>query len=298
MAVAFGSIQSAQDSGANITSITVTKPTGLAEGDLMVAVVGGVDGTDDWTLTGWTEVDSTFYVASSRTTSYVLLAKVASSGDAAASNFTFSGSTANAVGAAIMRFTGDEFGGTANILSDRDTSDTFSETSETFTGGVTPTQTNTLLVMGVVTGGDNGDTPAIDDYSVANNDPTWTERLEQDINNNTNTSESVIALATGTYSPASATGDYTLTLSGGAHVNAIGFLLSISESVSSTFNADPLVISSTLPNPTVTGDANVTATPLVITSTLPNATVTGQQNTVWTPEDEPDDAGWTNESLI
>lgn len=84
----------------------------------------------------------------------------------------------------------------------------------------------------------------------------------------------------------------------GSGVTRVAGGIALALQANSTFNADPLIVTATLPNPAYTGDANFTADPLVLTGTLPTATFEGQQNTVWTLEEKPSDATWTNEDLI
>jgi len=84
MAIAFRASAHNDTTG---TSITITKPSGLTVGDLMIAVISSQDETGvSASLAGWTEKydsDSDYH---GQTTLY----KIADSGDVAASNFTFS----------------------------------------------------------------------------------------------------------------------------------------------------------------------------------------------------------------
>jgi len=54
MAVSYESVQTA--TGDNASTLTITKPTGLASGDLMVAMLGKAETEADWTASGWTSL--------------------------------------------------------------------------------------------------------------------------------------------------------------------------------------------------------------------------------------------------
>ena len=294
MAAGFGSVSNASSTGANITSLAVTKPTGLAEGEFMVGVIGGIDGTNDWTLSGWTVIDTRIYISSSRTASYSLVSKLASSGDAAASDFTFGGSTANGVGISLIRITGDNFGSTGSVVFDQDESDAWEETSVAFTGGITPTVTNPLAIMGFVSGGDSGDSPAATAYAVTNNNPTWTERVQRTTSNNADTAESVVGIATSIYASGAATGTYTFTLSGGATVNAIGFLLSVNEIINVT-------VTGTTGTFNLVGNDGVVSTDASVTGTVGTFSLTGNDGAATTPDnlwanESKNSTTWTNET--
>lgn len=89
MSFTFRNAQKATATGA--TSLTITKPTGLTVGDLMVAVIGK---DDDPAITGpgdWTEVRGGTGTITGNDHSWWLGYKVADAGDVAASNFQWTG---------------------------------------------------------------------------------------------------------------------------------------------------------------------------------------------------------------
>lgn len=253
MATAYGSIATAtQNSGTGTPSLTITKPASLAAGDLMIAILGIHGSATHYTASGWTEVLFKSYGTPSA--AVTVLAKVASSGDAAASDFTFSISGVDNIAKIghIVRVTGNSFVGTENIQHDEDGSDF--TTSHVYSGGVTPPLTSSLLIMGVIM----PDLVNFSSYAIANNNPTWTERADSEINS---TQDMTLAVATAPFAVQSATGNYSLTSSGSGDTAA--FLLCVTETTDVT--PAPAVIEGTLNivAPSVAAAANVA--PSVIT---------------------------------
>jgi len=253
MAVAFGSIATATVSETGTAnSLTITKPASLAAGDLMLAIFGYSGNTAEWALTGWTSA-----LATSDTSARVLnvLLKVATSGDASASDFTFtiSGGEPNNVCGAILRITGSAFAGTANVVATD--SDTSGAQNPSYSGGVTPGAANTLLIMGAVAGGSvTGVTTG--SYAVVNDNPTWTERA--DLTETGGASNDILlAIATATFSVGTATGNYSLSFSADPG-DSIGFLLSINETTNVTVSPTVITSSLNVQAPTVSGGATVT----------------------------------------
>lgn len=283
MAVAFAS--ATQNSQGGDSDITVTKPTGLASGDMLVAFcIRDVDGFD--TPSGWTLLGEGGIITS--------FAKVADSGDAAASNFTFSpaGTSGDTSIVMLVRLTGTFTGGVANLVIDAQGTDasTGGENLASFSG-LTPVANNSVLLMaGAI---QEGTDVAFSGYATANNNPSWTEQY--DLSSTDSGINIEFALAYATYASTGATGNFSFTPDTNGTYS--GFLVSISESTNVTVNATPLIATGTIPNASISGDANVTATPLIATGTLPNATIDAQQNTVWTNEDGPPDTTWTFENL-
>ena len=98
---------------ATSSNLTITKPTGVAVGELLVAVLfaanadlGSIAG-DNWAiLAGWTEAQGGFIDAGSRG-AYSIQYKVATSAEVAASNFTFSFSDSETLRGYIVRASGN-----------------------------------------------------------------------------------------------------------------------------------------------------------------------------------------------
>lgn len=281
MAVAFGSIQTATlDPGE--TSIVITKPSGLAAGDLMIAVLAVTGPNQAYTATGWDEL----FANNIPNFNFKMncLVRVADSSDAAATNFTFN---VNASGdskvGALLRITGSSFSGLANCIADTD--DVAADTTPTYTGGVTPVGSTALLIMGCFSGG-LGTSSA---YAIANNNPSWTERADISVND---AEDITLAVATADYAFATATGDYSLSITDGTETG--GYIIAVSESANVTISPAVTVATATLPAPSVS--AGSTATPAVITTTatLPAPTIT-TSDPEWTNQTK-HSSSWTNQS--
>jgi len=261
MAVAFGSIQTATlDPGE--TSIVITKPSGLAAGDLMIAILAVTGPNEAYTATGWSQLFS--HNISNFNYKMNSLVKVADSSDAAATNFTFN---VNASGdskvGALLRITGSSFSGLANISSDTDT--VASDTTPTYSGGVTPVGSTALLIMGCFSGGLGTSST----YAITNNNPSWTERADISVNDVEDISLSV---ATADYAFATATGDYSLSITDGTETG--GYIIAVTESASVTVNPSVITPVATFPAPSVSASANTSPAVITMAASLPSPTVT------------------------
>lgn len=264
-----------------VHTATITKPTGLAEGNLMVAVIGYQHSSGvTFTSSGWTSVihiDAALGLES--------LFKIADAGDVAASNFAFATTdlgTGDCASAAILYRVSGTFTGAANFVTDTDTS---SDSAAVYTGGVDPAGTTALLIMGAATA-TAGVTSST--YAVVNNNPSWTER--GDIDNN-DTLDVTLSSATGSYAAATTTGNYSLTLS--SAVASRGYIIAISDNENVT--ATPAVISmaSAVQSPSVTGGATVSPSVVTLASAVQSPTVTTAAPD-WTNTDKSSAPSWSN----
>ena len=276
----YGSIQTATlDPGE--TAIIITKPSGLAAGDLMIALLAVTGPNESYTASGWDEL----FAQNIPNFNYKMncLIKVADSADAAATNFTFN---VNASGdskvGALLRITGT-FSGTANCTHDKDV--VAADTTPTFTGGVTPVGSTALLVMGCFSG-TLGTSSA---YAVANNNPTWTERADISVNDVEDLSLSV---ATADYASASATGDYSLSITDGTESG--GYIIAISDSSSVTVSPAVITMTASVQAPSVSGSANVSPAVITMTATVQAPTVT-TPDPDWVNTDKSATTSFTNQ---
>lgn len=207
MAAAYESISTTAFGGDDSSpeSVVITKPTGLALGDLMLAGVFHNNGTSWDVPAGWTSIAS--LVGVSEGYSLRVFAKLATSDDVAATNFTFtiqSGGANIKQGGSILRFSGASL----PTIYDAD-ADVSGTATPSYTGGITPTSANSILVMfiaGLSTG-----VRTVSNYAIATNNPTWTERADINIDV---TSDPFFAVATGPRAETTSTGAYSATLSG------------------------------------------------------------------------------------
>jgi hypothetical protein len=272
MAVAIAS-KSTSSSG------TLTKPTGLAVGDLMVAVLFSTGPQADqapaaWnTLSGWTALGSASDTIANGLASVSVQAKIAEASDVAASDFTFTGGSVQHK-TQLFRITSiGEFSGAISglIVSDFD-SDASGATPTTFSGGVDPNFANSLLILGAIQN-TTAQSITLSSPAVTNSNPaTWTTE------DSGGGGDVGFIVASATFAPATVTGNYKVTSTINSQCG--GFLLSIYDSGNITATVDPLIITSSVPNSTATGTANVTVSPLTITSTIPDATISTEAGKV------------------
>lgn len=287
MSVAFGSITNLayNPSTGGVESFVFTKPTGLTAGDMMVAVMGNNgDSADDMTApAGWSTL---FSAADGNNYGIRGFCKVADSADASATDFTFTNSVSvnDSFVGFLVRLTGDEFAGTANIISSVDVNNS-AASSHTYTPGLTPTATTSLFILGTfVRESANG----VSNYAITNNNPTWTERTDIA---ETSGIDASMGMATASVSVASNTGDFTLNTTNSKET--IGFLLVVSESVG--VNPAPAVITATasVQAPTVTGGSNASPAVITATATVQSPTVTVAE-AMWNNQDK-NISTWLNE---
>jgi len=103
MAAVFEGVQSASGIG----TLTITKPTGLAVGNMLVASIFGRGGGDVSTPSGWTSlitVNTDYDAARAR-----CFIKIADSTDVAASNFSFSNSFGTLCYGTLSRLSGASY---------------------------------------------------------------------------------------------------------------------------------------------------------------------------------------------
>lgn len=156
------------------TSLVITKPTGLAVGDLLNATIFDSAGAPA-TPAGWTSILST--ALSPRFVK--ILAKIADSSDVAASNFSFgsSGGTTTMSGA-LMRVSGvrtDTLGDDSENQSQTNTS-----APASWTTSLSPTTIDSYLVLVFTCGTLNTSGAVNKDITlpiISGTNPTWTRRF-------------------------------------------------------------------------------------------------------------------------
>jgi len=173
-------VESTSSNSGSGTTLVITKPTGLAVGDLMIAVLGcygGVSQTID-TLSGWTLIANQAFSNGSVNMQY----KIADSGDVAAANFTFTDTASSSIfSGSIMRVSGHASVGTLDA-SDSDNYNSTAKTSISFTTTVSPTYDNSLIVL-CFGAGNNGGPGAgtIGSYVVSDGTLSWTELYDYSV---------------------------------------------------------------------------------------------------------------------
>lgn len=163
MAVAYRSL--GQVTWGSSTSCNIPKPSGLTEGDLMVAYLAAEYGQGDWSKpSGWTTLRET----DSNPIHSAVIWKIASAGDVAASTFNFTNTGGGLCAGHIMAFSGTDqtspitADSVANGISDNPTS-----------GTITPSANNIILLLSVI-----GNDVLSSGYAIANDNPSWTEAFD------------------------------------------------------------------------------------------------------------------------
>lgn len=257
MAIAWNSVQTA-------TSDTVTKPTSLAVGDLMVAQVhasGSITPPTGWTLVG---VEN----SGSLGRKYANYSKVADASDVAASTFTFT----NGVRIACHRISGGDL--VSPVVASNQTFRSTNSGKTLTTPGVTPGIEVLLLILfhGLY---NTSESIPIGGYAIANNNPSWTEVLDSDVT--VSSLATILAAATASYSNLTATGTVTVTSAAGSDP--------LDESLVSILAIQPSIVRATIFGSTfsVTQPSVFTifiATAIALASTVPS-TVTSIITALW-----------------
>lgn len=201
--IAYESIGTASMASINNDDLTITKPSGLEVGDLMVAILSQTaSSASSWTLpSGWTS----HFDFAENSHNLAIFSKLAEASDVAASNFSFTpnnGSSANLAGGFILRISG-----AGEVLTP--TSATATAVTTLAPTTITPDFGNSMFVLVASEGNNNPNTNNVSGYSMATSNPTWTER--GDTSNTEGASwGSVVAVATAVRSEATASGAFTV----------------------------------------------------------------------------------------
>lgn len=296
MAVAVASSARAA-STSNGTSIVIGKPTGLAEGDILLAFIFNDNGGLA-TPSGWTAVGS--QVAGDGNgfaLQFATFAKIAEASDVAASNFTFAMTLDNLRLGYLFRITGDFSVGSISDYFSVDTDNNATDVSDvfTFTGGITPKGANSLLMMAVIGGasGYSGSNP-FSAFSVANSNPSWSIQYNEGYAGGV--TDSILAgVASAPFVSGGATGDYSVTSSATSR-EVGGLLLSINEVTNVTATLPHLAVSPTFYKPTPSVNINAELPHLSVSPEFYKPTAKGTTPTNWNNE-LPPTTDWSNEQL-
>lgn len=263
------------DSG---TTVTITKPTGLAVGNLMVSLVftyepGGRIISD---LAGWTTLAGT----NQTTINAKAFWKIADAADVAASNFTFnlSAGGVDSVRGIIFRITGhsssapvsDFFLNTLNIGL---------ITNPSWNPNVLPQSNETLLIAGIINANLSTSSAEVDAYLISGTNPTWTEQYT-----NKESSDHLIGVATAGITSASEITNLEFTLS---HTCAghIGILISIPSADPVVATPASIALRTQQSAPTVAAAVNATPASVALVLESPDPSINVGSN-VWTPVDK------------
>lgn len=267
-----------------LSTITIDKPSGTVEGDLMVAFVAQ-RGLSTWTPpTDWTELkDQKTADDTNGAGSATILYKVAGASEGA--SYVFTPSLTDTMAGFILRITGaSSTPGIQNSGLVEDTTDNASAEGTTITPGK-----ECLLIMCVYACRSGASAaPTFSDYAIATSDPSWTELSELSIGTNPG---AAMALAYASRPEATATGTPSATVSANSK-KIVQFISVTNPNVD--FSPDVLSVVSSVQEPTVTGGANVTADTVSVIASVQAPTVSTPAPD-WTNTDK-NSSSWTNQT--
>lgn len=260
------------------TSLNVDAPVGVTVGDLLVLHVA-TDGNSVTTPSGWT-AGPNLNSASTTARGYSFY-KIADSGDAAAGSFTIE-TGSGGTGARCFRIDGHD--GSAPI----NTSNSGTAASSTVTvTTVTPTRGNSLILF-LVNADSDGSARTCSGYTMATSSPSFTEHYDDQWDTN----GYQMSAASGLRPETTATGNITATLDG-SDPN-VGLVLAIQPPVTNvTISADALVVTISVPAPTIITDAVFSVSVLTMSTTINSPTVEVVVNP-WQNESKSAAPTWTN----
>jgi len=207
----------------NTTGINITKPTGLAVGDLMVAFIAVVQssaGANDTSLkSGWTNISND--VNGFSTVAWRSMYKVAEQADVDATTFNFKHGIAGSryLGGGMSRITGAIANFT--VKSNQDINGTSFTTAD-----LTPANANSLLLFFSLKW--NGAT-GVSSQACATSNPTWAEAY--DFGSTSPNPDVAIALAYANRPETTSTGDFSISPSS----RYVGHFIALSPVVSTNY---------------------------------------------------------------
>jgi len=277
MAITVASVSS--NSTWNTASTTITKPTGLTVGDLMVAVIAknndqyGIVAPVGWTL---------LYTDEPSHTDSTSFYKVADSGDVAGSNFIFT-TTSHKLAGVVYRFS--EASTNPNILT------AVSRQTQSSTISVTPEVPTSVVIVYFIAGDNGGRTSSVTSTSITGS-PTFTERIDsQDTSGldvSFTVSDAVIA------SEAEIT-NMTVNLASPSLDDYYVRMLVIGGTVDGSTTTELLPVSPTFFEPTATSGVVTGAGFREVSPTFFDPTDNVVNKPVWTEETKPSAPVWTNQ---
>lgn len=267
------------------SSVTITKPSGVTAGDLLVMVVGQAMETPDAVCTGFTSrlEFGHDYGNLSNDCGLVVFTRIADSSDVSASDYTVTGNNIAAI--TMLRITGYTSGNPIYV------SNTVEAGSGSSTNLLNPTGlslsvlSSQLLLLAWGQVGENG-TGNGSNYSVTPNNTTWTEIAELDSGNSAGTRDGSWGVAYGSRASTNTITEWTTTVTTSSSADTqtvIGALLVICEPVSASADATFLAVTPSMFNAVATTQDTATTETLVITPTISSSTASSSSSGVtWT----------------
>lgn len=280
----------ATNSVSSASSITVTKPTGVAVGDLLIFVgtLSDAGGETISTESGWTLLNS---YQTLTTTNINVQYKVADSGDVSASNYTFDATgTCDFLVASIMRVSGyatnDLFGSVENVSEAAASSTTISLATNR-----TPPEDGALFIIAfVVDGGDPAS--SISAYTASDGNISWTEL--HDDSANIGSTDPVCAAAYGIQPTATNVTSFGGTIADTKQDHA-GWLVFLRPEVNDSVTLGTVNLNLSTQPLSLTGDANVTLGTITLNASQ-QAITPATPDPDWTNKDKSANSTFTNKN--
>lgn len=272
-------------------NVTVTAPSGMAAGDLLIA--WAISGDQSNSASGPQAPDGTWTAIQTGSATSVGSSswwKIATSADVSAGSWTFTftdNSNAGCINAAVIRITGADATTPINASNHA----VQASTTSLSTSGISPTRQALLLALGATGIGTTTNHPTtITGFAVANSNPSWTALFDVAAGNGSSGFENTVLAASWaneTGSPGSATGNCTATVDKAptySDIQIIGIVpaITVSPSVVTLASSIGAVIFRRLIQPSV----------IAFASSLGSAIASAVAST-WTNKNK-SSASWTN----
>lgn len=285
MAVAIAS--SSTNTAVASSSIVITKPTGLAVGDLMIACIHmyWTGGDREVNLaSGWTTIAVGLRIhngGENNGTAMGSMYKIADSSDVAASDFTFSTTGTGSLAGCVLRITGMSPSAPINTHNETATDNGGSGGSFSFSG-ITPTFADCMLLLFAGTRNSTSHST----YAIATSNPSWTELFDI---------SATFSLAYAIRPETTATGNASYAIGGaGSGTDALGTIIAIKPATDVTVSPSVINSTGTVQTPTISGGATVSPSTINATGAVLTPADAGQAD--WSAQDKSDTATWTNQS--
>ena len=242
------------------TTITVSKPTGTVDDDLLITAIYYEDRTISTSPSGWILLQNSAFANSGLAVYY----KIASS-EGASWDWVLD-SNANA-GAICLRI--DGYAPSLKISTSA-VGTSVDDPTPTLVNSVTPTYANALLVFFVGVG--DITTSGVSAYAIATDNPSWTEQADL-----SGGGLDTLAVATANRTQTTATGNSSCTIGDGSTENLAdtnGIMIVVESRQDVTVNAGAISLTGTPKAVSVAADANVSLGVIGLTSAAKTPTVT------------------------
>lgn len=238
---------------ADASGVTISKPSGVIDGELLIAIIAFQSGKSVSTPSGWTlkqnsgaqvEISVYWKIASSEPASWL---------------WQFTTGTGN-IGGVVLRVSGNK-----STPADQSAAGSFANTATpSVANTITPSAANSLLVMAIAA--KDFSSAGASGYAIATSNPSWTERA--DIAN----ANFSLAVATAVRPEVTATGNSSAILTG---ANTDGDIILASFLVEPNVTVSPTVVSSlsSIPALSIIGGAVVSPSVVGLMASIPSPSV-------------------------